>query len=292
MHDKGQCISKKLLTVQTCAEDGIKLAKILFYSASTPILFFDREYNILMCNSGCARLLGFDQSFLTGRPMSTLLNREQLRDFHDLQDTLQGDEQYWRGEFIINQANGSPVNMEITVQRAQLKYQVIYVLYLDRSQLKQGRGDNPGLTHGSSADLDNALRYLQREHDRYQRNLSHHIQVNLLPCLEKLSQAQDERARSNYRDILVRELAGLANGSNLEMDPELIKLTPTEMEVCKYIGSGLSSKEIATMMYSSFDTIQTHRKNIRKKMGLSGRKTSLCTYLRVKKRMSVKQVRI
>jgi len=292
MHDKGQCISKKLLTIQTCVEDDIKLARILFFSAPTPILFFDSEYNILMCNSGCARLLGSDQSFLIGRPVSTLLNREQLRDFHDLQDTLQSDEQYWRGEFFINTANSSPVSMEITVQRAQLKDQIIYILYLDRSQLKRGRKENPGLTYGSSADLDNTLQYLQREHERYQRNLAHHIQVNLLPCLEKLFQTQDEQARSNYRDILVRELAGLANGSNLEMDPELIKLTPTEMEVCKYIGSGLSSKEIATMMYSSFDTIQTHRKNIRKKMGLSGRKTSLCTYLRVKKRMSVKQVRI
>jgi DNA-binding CsgD family transcriptional regulator len=39
------------------------------------------------------------------------------------------------------------------------------------------------------------------------------------------------------------------------------------------------------MMHSSFETIQTHRKNIRKKMGLKGRKTPLCTYLRVEKRL-------
>jgi DNA-binding CsgD family transcriptional regulator len=47
----------------------------------------------------------------------------------------------------------------------------------------------------------------------------------------------------------------------------------------------MSSKEIAEMMHSSFDTIQTHRKNIRKKMGLKGRKTPLCTFLRVEKRL-------
>jgi DNA-binding NarL/FixJ family response regulator len=80
-------------------------------------------------------------------------------------------------------------------------------------------------------------------------------------------------------------LTSLLNEIPQDGDQELLKLTPTEMEVCKYIQSGLSSKEIAELMHSSFDTIQTHRKNIRKKMGLNGQKTPLCTFLRVKKRL-------
>ena len=69
------------------------------------------------------------------------------------------------------------------------------------------------------------------------------------------------------------------------VDKDLLKLTPTEMEVCQYIQDGLTSKEIADKLYSSFETIQTHRKNIRKKMGLKGCKTPLCTYLRVEKQL-------
>jgi DNA-binding CsgD family transcriptional regulator len=42
----------------------------------------------------------------------------------------------------------------------------------------------------------------------------------------------------------------------------------------------LGTKEICTVMNLSFDTIQTHRRNIRKKLGLSGsRETSLYAYL-------------
>lgn len=70
-----------------------------------------------------------------------------------------------------------------------------------------------------------------------------------------------------------------------DMDEDLLKLTPTEMEVCQYIQDGLTSKEIANKLFSSFETIQTHRKNIRKKMGLKGSKTPLCTYLRVEKKL-------
>ena len=79
--------------------------------------------------------------------------------------------------------------------------------------------------------------------------------------------------------------AGRVRESFGDVDKDLLKLTPTEMEVCQYIQDGLTSKEIADKLYSSFETIQTHRKNIRKKMGLKGCKTPLCTYLRVQKQL-------
>ena len=129
------------------------------------------------------------------------------------------------------------------------------------------------------------MQSLEREHQRYQRELDHYIKVNLLPTLEKMSREPDLQIRNSYQEVLTRELASLSQSSKMEIDRDLLKLTPTEMEVCHYIQAGMSSKEIAEMMHSSFDTIQTHRKNIRKKMGLKGRKTPLCTFLRVEKRL-------
>jgi DNA-binding CsgD family transcriptional regulator len=59
----------------------------------------------------------------------------------------------------------------------------------------------------------------------------------------------------------------------------MAKLTKAEIQICQLIQSGSDSKEIAESMNISFDTVQTHRKNIRKKLGLSGRDISLFTYL-------------
>ena len=100
-----------------------------------------------------------------------------------------------------------------------------------------------------------------------------------------MSREPDLQIRNSYQEILTRQLASLSDGVSMEVDRDLLKLTPTEMEVCHFIQAGMSSKEIAEMMHSSFDTIQTHRKNIRKKMGLKGQKTPLCTFLRVEKRL-------
>lgn len=48
------------------------------------------------------------------------------------------------------------------------------------------------------------------------------------------------------------------------------KLTKRENEICKLIGLGFNSKEIARLLNLSIHTVRTHRKNTIKKLKLSG----------------------
>ena len=50
---------------------------------------------------------------------------------------------------------------------------------------------------------------------------------------------------------------------------ERVKLTKTEMEVLRDIALGLTTKEIAEKRFSSFHTINTHRKNIFRKLNVN-----------------------
>ena len=50
---------------------------------------------------------------------------------------------------------------------------------------------------------------------------------------------------------------------------EEVKLTKTEMEILKDIALGLTTKEIAERRFSSFHTVNTHRKNIFRKLGVN-----------------------
>lgn len=50
---------------------------------------------------------------------------------------------------------------------------------------------------------------------------------------------------------------------------EPIHLTSSEIEIVKLIASGLTTKEIAAKKHISFHTVNTHRKNIFRKMGVS-----------------------
>ena len=48
-----------------------------------------------------------------------------------------------------------------------------------------------------------------------------------------------------------------------------IKLTKTETEILKDIALGMTTKEIADKRISSFHTVNTHRKNIFRKLGVN-----------------------
>ena len=56
-------------------------------------------------------------------------------------------------------------------------------------------------------------------------------------------------------------------------------LTPTELRLLSLIRQGQSSKEIAEALNISPQTVATHRKNIRKKLNISGKKVNLASFV-------------
>lgn len=60
-----------------------------------------------------------------------------------------------------------------------------------------------------------------------------------------------------------------AANNEAEHKEELPQLTKTEQEILKDIALGMTTKEIAKQRFSSFHTINTHRKNIFRKLGVN-----------------------
>ena len=54
-----------------------------------------------------------------------------------------------------------------------------------------------------------------------------------------------------------------------EKEQEKVSLTPTETEILRDIANGMTTKEIAEKRISSFHTVNTHRKNIFRKLGVN-----------------------
>jgi len=50
---------------------------------------------------------------------------------------------------------------------------------------------------------------------------------------------------------------------------EDVRLTPTEVEILKDVALGMTTREIAEKRFSSFHTVNTHRKNIFRKLGVN-----------------------
>lgn len=127
--------------------------------------------------------------------------------------------------------------------------------------------------------LRNVLRSIENERESMFREVSAKIETIVLPALERIESEDDPAIRSGYITVVKDQLARLAPGSH-SFNPQILKLTSTETKVSQFIQAGYSTKDIAVSLNLSIETIQTHRKNIRRKLGLRGKSIGLYEHLK------------
>lgn len=72
-----------------------------------------------------------------------------------------------------------------------------------------------------------------------------------------------------HQRYICQRMAELLLAPQVTRIEEDVKLTPTELEILKDIALGQTTKEIAERRFSSFHTVNTHRKNIFRKLGVN-----------------------
>lgn len=106
-----------------------------------------------------------------------------------------------------------------------------------------------------------------------------HLRSLVLPLIEDMH--QDERLQPYESSLMLllnaieEAVAGLA--THLAVVPAL---SAREMRIALMIKNGMTSEEIAAYLHISPETVKTHRRNIRKKLGLIGSDDQLRAYFR------------
>jgi DNA-binding NarL/FixJ family response regulator len=127
--------------------------------------------------------------------------------------------------------------------------------------------------------LKTVMKSIEQDRKDLENLVASKIRTSLLPGLRKIDEASEATVRKSYLAVIEEQLLSLTTGFEKELDAGLLKLTKTEIEVCRLVQAGCSSKDICDAMKISFDTIQTHRKNIRRKLNLNGKKINLHAFL-------------
>ncbi len=81
-------------------------------------------------------------------------------------------------------------------------------------------------------------------------------------------------------DLLEKSLGALVSSFGRRLTESDLRLTPKEMEVANMVKSGLTTKEISGLLNASTQTVDKHRSNIRRKLGLANQGVNLVSYLR------------
>ena len=79
--------------------------------------------------------------------------------------------------------------------------------------------------------------------------------------------------------ILENNLRGLNSGYGGNLLEKGFNLSPREIEIATLIRQGIKTKQIALTLNIATETVESHRKNIRKKVGIANADDNLTNYL-------------
>jgi len=130
-------------------------------------------------------------------------------------------------------------------------------------------------------DVNTALRVLlkQREEDKSQleENILSNVKELILPYIERLKKSRLDVEQATALDIVNANLEEITSPIGRTM--HLLQLSPKEIDVIAYLKAGKNTKQIAESLGLSQRTVEFHRYNIRRKLGLDNKKTNLRSYL-------------
>lgn len=132
-------------------------------------------------------------------------------------------------------------------------------------------------------ELNITLRTILDQRDQDSKLLEKQVVVNInelvKPLLQALGKTQTEAKRESLLEIIESSLDEIISPFTSRLTGQNVRLTQTELQIAHCIRQGMRSKEIASLLNISKGTIDFHRNNIRRKLGIKDRKTSIRSHL-------------
>ncbi|HQL24335.1 MAG TPA: helix-turn-helix transcriptional regulator, partial [candidate division Zixibacteria bacterium] len=126
--------------------------------------------------------------------------------------------------------------------------------------------------------LREVLGQIEGEKDAIKRLVVANIESDIVPTVQRLRGMASE-PQGPLLDLLEDSLAHIASEFAAGLKERFHGLTPRQVQICRLIKNGYSSKEIAESIGTSLLTVHKHREAIRDKLGLKNRNISLNSYL-------------
>ncbi|HPC86794.1 MAG TPA: PAS and helix-turn-helix domain-containing protein [Smithellaceae bacterium] len=259
-----------------------KLLGAIFMSVGEGIILLDEDFEIVRANQHACEIYGIQHQNMMGANIRSLMEEEDAGLLiRHLEDLIEGQRRCIEATCLY--VDGKTFPATVTAARSDLEGKRYWSLIVrDDTQQKimetQIRQEKRQIEE-MNLTLKTIMKSIEQDRKDFENRVTSKIKTSLLPGLKKIDTAAEAGVRKSYLAILEKQLLGLTTGFDKELDAGLLKLTKTEIEVCRLIQAGCSSKEVCEAMKLSFDTVQTHRKNIRKKLGLRGEKLNLHAFL-------------
>ena len=133
-------------------------------------------------------------------------------------------------------------------------------------------------------EVNTALKVLldhrEKEKQRLEENILAGLGKLVRPYLERLSAGRLDREQQTLVEIALDNLGKVAQPFAARLSGPESRLSPAELEVADLLRHGKTTQETAELLNVSPTTVAFHRRNIRAKLGLTGKRINLKVHLR------------
>ena len=251
----------------------------------------DLEPKLLYVNEAFARMHGYSPEEMIGMRVVTLHTEEQMNQYKKGINQIKTRDS-WIGEIdhIRKDDTSFPTYMSVTLLRDEKgKPTGILAICRDITERKEAekalreREAELMIKTNSLEEVNTALGVLLKKRDEDKTELEEKVVTNVkelvVPFLEKMKKSPLDPKQIAYLHILESNLNAIISPFLRTLSAQYGSLTPMEIQVANLIKEGKNTKEIGEVMTLSPRTIETHRKNIRKKLGIEKRKGNLRSHL-------------
>lgn len=126
--------------------------------------------------------------------------------------------------------------------------------------------------------LREVLTETEEQRDQVKRNIAENLDNTIFPIVDRLEMMCNSEMKPIVEELKT-ELAQISSPFIRRIKSEFSDLSPRELEVCRLVRRGLSSKEIGSQLNLSPSTIYKYRELIRRKLGLVNQGETLKSYL-------------
>ncbi len=207
-----------------------------------------------------------------------------------------GIRQVFRGEieeFFVNYPCHSPTEerwfalrvvkfRDPELNKAVMSHENITPLMLvhrDLAAKEQNLRDQTEKLAESNIALKVLLEHRQKDRIHLEENMLSNVRTLVLPYIQQLMETRLGKRERTMVEIIEERLNEITSPFLNRLVGLNTILTPQEIKVATMVREGRSSAEIANVLQISVSAIDFHRKQVRKKLGLTGAATNLRSYL-------------
>lgn len=252
-----------------------------------------QNFKFQFINSEFTRLSGYDQDDIDKGVsyIKTVCKHDRARIRERFTNRLEGKEVFpQRAVMDFMTKDGRVIPCETSSSKISFNGRpAVLVIIRDITERKKAeqelkaREDELKVKANDLEEVNAALKVLLKHRDEdkteIEKRVLSNIQTLILPFLEKLRAKGLDKKQMAYANILESNLKDIISPFSRRLSLKHLKFTPAEIQISNLIKQGKTSKEIAELLNLSERTIESHRKNIRRKTGIKNKKENLTTHL-------------